>query len=216
MPIESGRIARAHDLYTRAVFQGEAEGLTTADGLLDAVEADLSLERGRVLHAKFLGDREAGGDPRELVHFEHAATLYRALGDERGEGEARFWIGTYHQVVTGDVALAFPFFEHALELATKTGDTLTMSYAKRHIAFAAQEAGNLAEAREQLEESTRLRRELGFGAGVAANLLALAFIARDDARTGDARALLDEATAEANAAGADGVKAWIEASRAEF
>ncbi|HEY1174677.1 MAG TPA: tetratricopeptide repeat protein, partial [Phytomonospora sp.] len=94
MPAEAGRIARAHDLYMRAVFQGETGGLAAAGGILDAVEADLSLERGRVLHAAFLADRSAGGDPRELDFFERAAVLYRGLGDERGEGEARFWIGT--------------------------------------------------------------------------------------------------------------------------
>ena len=48
------RIERARLLYERAVYGGDADALATADRELDAVEADLSLARGRVIHTRFL------------------------------------------------------------------------------------------------------------------------------------------------------------------
>lgn len=36
----------------------------------------------------------------EFAFFERANELYRRLGDVQGDAEARFWIGTFHQVVT--------------------------------------------------------------------------------------------------------------------
>src|SRR6266550_692989 len=51
---DDSRLVRANALYERAVFGGDAEALPAADRELDGVEADLSLARGRVLHARFL------------------------------------------------------------------------------------------------------------------------------------------------------------------
>src|SRR6266545_4231874 len=100
------RLDRAKELYERAVFGGETEALAVAQDELDAVEAELALARGRVLHARFLADREE--NPEELVLFERAADLYRQRGDARGEAEACFWVGCFHQVVRGDGAAALP------------------------------------------------------------------------------------------------------------
>jgi hypothetical protein len=44
-----------------------------------------------------------------------------------------------------------------------------MSYALRHLGIAEHTAGQLDAARDRLEESVRLRREIGFLPGVAAN-----------------------------------------------
>jgi hypothetical protein len=41
-------------LYEGAVFGGDASGLAEAERYLSAVEGDLALARGRVLHARFL------------------------------------------------------------------------------------------------------------------------------------------------------------------
>jgi hypothetical protein len=89
------RIERARLLYESFVFGGEASVLAAADRELDAVEADLALARGRVLHGRFLEQRDSDpeqltGDPRELALFERAADLYQALGDVPGEAEALF------------------------------------------------------------------------------------------------------------------------------
>jgi len=173
------RLERAKALYEQAVFGGDAGALLIAERDLDGVEADLALARGRVLHARFLDERRHE-DLRELALFERAAELYQGLNDVRGESEALFWIGTFHQVVRGDSRLALPIFEQSYELAAQAGDKLTLSYAARHLGFAQAEAGRLDAAREKLEESVRLRRDIGFDQGVAAGLLALAQLAHHD------------------------------------
>lgn len=209
------RIERAKLLYERAVFGGDAGVLPAADEGLDAVEADVALARGRLAHARFLADRSLDASA-ELELFERAAALYRRLGDVRGEGEAVFWIGTYHQVVREDNETALPSFERSLELATRAEDRLTMSYALRHLGFVAHMAGRLDEARSSLEESTRLRRDLGFLPGVAANLIGLAYLAAQQERPDEAAALLDEAADLARDSDAPGVAAWVASARGEL
>jgi tetratricopeptide (TPR) repeat protein len=184
-------LRQAAELCDRVVFEGDNRVLPAADRALDAVEAELSLARGRVIHARFLDERTE--DPRELALFERAATLYEALADTRGQAGARFQIGVYHQVVRGDNTAAVPEFERSRSLAEQAADGLTLSYALRHLGIAAHMAGRLDDARRHLEESTRLRRERDFTAGVAANLVGLAYIAQAQERHDDAVALLDEA-----------------------
>ncbi|MGW4214038.1 tetratricopeptide repeat protein [Lentzea sp. NPDC004789] len=202
---------RAKELYERAMFGGDEEALTIADRELDAAEADLALARGRIVHARFLRDRQE--DPRELPLFEQAAELYRRLGDERGEAEALFWIGCYHQVVRGSHEAALEFLERSYRLATATGDDLTTSYAVRHLGFADLAAGDFAAARLRFEESVRLRRKIDFRPGVAAGLLALAELASETGDRDEELALLDEAEAIAKDSGAHGTLRWIERAR---
>jgi hypothetical protein len=206
---EQMRLVR--ELYERAIFNGEYDGLPQADRALDAVEAGLLIGRGRIMHARYLETQVES--PEELPAFERAAGLYRSVGDERGEAEAQFWIGCYHQVVHNDNAAAVPPLTAASELATKTGDQLILSYALRHLGIAAHMSGDLDQARALLEESTALRRTLGLTAGVAANLVGLIYVAKAQARPADARALADEAAALAAAVGAASVEQQVEAAR---
>ncbi|MER5355442.1 tetratricopeptide repeat protein [Kitasatospora sp. NPDC002551] len=208
------RIEQAELRYENAVFGGDGSGLAEAERELDGVEAELALARGKLLHARFLADRVEY--PRELELFERAAGLYRELGDARGEGEALFWAGTFHQVVRDDAPAALPALERALALATRGGDLLTMSYALRHLGIAAHTAGRPDEARERLEESTRLRWELGFLPGVAANLVGLGYLAAQQDRREDAAALLEEATDLATAAGAHGILRQVADARKDL
>ncbi len=208
------RIERARLLYERAVFGGDAGALATAERELDAVEADLALARGRVIHARFLQERNE--DPHELRLFQRAAQLYQKLGDMRGEGEALFWVGTFHQVVRHDNDAAVPALERFCELASQVGDKLTMSYALRHLGIAEHTAGRLDAARERLEESVRLRREIGFLPGVAANLVGLAHIAAEQCHRDEALALVEEAGAIAVASGAQGILRSVEQARAQL
>jgi tetratricopeptide (TPR) repeat protein len=214
MPGTDERIEQARNLYERAVFGGDAGALADADLGLDAVEADLALARGRVIHARFL--EQGDEDPRELELFERAVQLYRTLGDVRGEGESRFWVGTFHQVVRGDDDAAVPSLEQSYALATQAGDKLTMSYALRHLGIAEHRAGRLDTARERLEASVRLRREIGFLPGVAANLVGLAYIAAGQDRHGEALALVEEAAAIAEASGAQGIMRSIDEARTQL
>lgn len=225
MSVADERIELARVLYERAVFGGEASALKEAELALDAVEADLCLARGRVLHARFLEQRTSAGsatlshgseDPNELTLFERAAELYRRLGDERGEGEALFWVGTFHQVVRHDNAAAVPILDRSYELAAQVGDKLTMSYALRHLGIAEHAEGRLDAARERLEDSVRLRQEIGFKPGVAANLVGLAYLAAGQGRRDDAVAIIEEAGTIAAASGAHGIMRSVEQARTEL
>jgi tetratricopeptide (TPR) repeat protein len=216
---ERVRQARLH--YERAVFSGDAWPLAAADRELDAVEADLAVARGRLVHTRFLLRRDEGPvpvdeDPGELALFERAAQLYRALGDVRGEAEALFWVACCHQVVWRDNATAVPVLERSLELASQAGDKATMSEALRHLGIAAHAAGRMDVARQRLEESTQLRREIGLLAGAAANMVGLAYIAAAQGRHGDALALLDEAGAIAEANDARRILRQVSEARAEL
>ena len=208
------QLAGAKELYERAIFNGEYDVLAQADRELDAVEAALLIGRGRVMHGRYLERRIEV--PEELPAFERAVDLYRALGDERGEAEAQFWIGCFHQVVRDDNMSAVPRLTAASELARKTGDQLTLSYALRHLGIAAHTAGDLDRARALLEESTVLRRTLGFTAGVAANLVGLIYLAAAQGRSDDARALADEAAELAASVGAVSVSDQVEAARSRI
>lgn len=215
------RIERAKSLCERAVYTGDTSLLAEAERDLDAVEADAALARGRILHARFLNERAVADsspveDPDELTLFERATEAYRALGDVRGEAEALFWIGCLHQVIRRDNETAVPELERSCQLAAQVGDRPTQSEALRHLGIAAHVAGRLDEARERLEESSRLRREVGALSGVAANMVGLAYIAAAQDRRADALATLDEAQAIAHAQGAHAIVRHIEQARTQI
>jgi hypothetical protein len=134
----------------------------------------------------------------------------------RGEAEALFWVGVYHQVVLHNEGTAVPVLERSLELAGRAGDTLTMSYALWHLGISAHASGRLDEARGRLEESVRLRREVGFMAGVAANMVGLIYIAAADGRRDDALELAAEAAEIAEASGAGAIARQVEEARSQI
>jgi hypothetical protein len=174
-----------------------------------------------VIHGRFLEQRaedpsRAQEDPRELALFERAASLYGARGDVRGEGEALFWVGCCHQVVRRDNETAVPVLWRSLELATEADNPVIMSQALRHLGIAEHAAGRLDAARLHLEESTRLRREIGAWPGVAANLVGLIYIAAGQDRREDGLALAEEARTIAEANGAPGLLRQIDEARAQL
>jgi len=69
-------------------------------------------------------------------------------------------------------------------------------------------------ARQRLEESTRLRREIGNLPGVASNMVGLAYIAAAQDRADDALALISEGCAIARAAQADRTLQQLNEARA--
>jgi tetratricopeptide (TPR) repeat protein len=206
------RIGRAGELYERAVFHGEEAGLTVADRELDSVDADLALARGRVIHARYLSGKNV--EPHELALFQRAAQLYEALGDARGEGEALLWIGIFHQVIRHDDTAAVPVLDRARDLSAAADDKLTLSYALRHLGIAEHRAGRLEDARQYMERSTRLREELQFLPGVAANLIGLAYIAAAQGRADEAIAIAEKADRIAVACNAHAIVRQAEEARA--
>ncbi len=135
------------------------------------------------------------------------------MGDERGRADALFWIGCFHQVVRDDTELAQEALESSAALARQTGDELILSYALRHLGIAAHRAGRAEDAVRLLEESTHLRRSLGFTAGVAANLVGLIHLAIDQGRRADAESLLTEATTLADSVDATTITNQLDAAR---
>lgn len=215
------RVRQAGLLYEQAVFTGDAAPLAEADRELDAAEADLAVARGRLVHTRSLLRSEEdpgvpGEDTAELPLFERAARLYRALGNVSGEAEALFWVGCFHQVIRRDNDTAVPLLEQALALASQTGDKAVMSEALRHLGIASYRDGQLEAARQQLEESTRLRREIGQLPAAAANMVGLAYIAAAAGRGSDALALLDEADGIARATLAHRIAQQVSEARAEL
>ncbi|MEQ4723870.1 hypothetical protein [Nonomuraea sp. B19D2] len=174
---------------------------------------DARLERAKALYERAVFGGDVGGlevADRELNGLEADLALARGR-----VAHARFLDGQ------GEDAEEMALFERAVlershELATRAGDKLTLSYVLRHLGIAEHVAGRLQAARERLEESVRLRREIGFPAGVAANLVGLAYIAVAEGRRDDAVAVLDEAGELAGASGAAGVLRTIEEARAQL
>lgn len=213
------RVERARFLYERFVYRGDTSALEVADQELDAVEADLALARGRIIHGRFLAQRnadpeQANQQAEELDLFERAAQLSQALGNVPVEAESLFWIGCFHQVVRRDNDAAVPFLERSCELAAQIGDKLTMSDALRHLGIAEHASGRLDTARERLEASSQLRREIGLMPGVAANLVGLIYIAAAQGRREEALALASEAAAIAEASGAYAILQQVHEARA--
>lgn len=216
--IIDSRIERAREAYERSVYTGDTSTLVDAEEALNAVEADTALARGKIAHARFQSaSGDAGSvaleDPAELPLFERALELYRALGDTRGEAEALFWIGCLHQFIRRDNETAVPHLERSYRLAAEAGDKWTQSEALRHLGIASHAAGRFDTAREQLEESSRLRRDTGNLPGVASNMIGLAYIAAAQNRRTDALATLDEAQAIAHAHQAHAIVRHIEQAR---
>ncbi|MEU9344346.1 tetratricopeptide repeat protein [Streptomyces sp. NPDC048278] len=208
---EQDWVVQAGELFEAAMFGGDTSALDRSDDVLDAVEARLSLARGKVLHVRFLDDREENS--RELAFFEHAAELYRRLADASGEADALFWIGCWHQVVKGEGSTGRPYFEQSYALASSVDDRRTMSYAVRHLGFVDRDAGDFDGAREKLTESVALRREIAFRPGEAAGLVALAYLAAETGDRPTALQHLDEAEAVARSCGAKAVSGWVEEAR---
>ncbi|GAA5035736.1 tetratricopeptide repeat protein [Actinopolymorpha pittospori] len=216
--IDRDHLAEAKARYEQSVYTGDVSVLAAERGL-DAVEADVALDRGRLLHARYLAARATEGappveDPAELSLFQRATKLYASLGATRGEAEATFWIGCLYQVVRGDDETAVPHLERARDLAVRAGDAATEAEALRHLGIAAHRAGRLDQARDLLTESTRLRREIGNLSGVASNMVGLAYIASAQGETAKARTVLDEAHEIATVRSAHAVISHIEQARA--
>jgi len=211
---------------TSSLFQIESHEWSAAawersERWLAEIEANLSLARGRLAYERFLRSGPGGypmpgasGDAA-MPHFRRAAELFRALGDDRGEREALFWVGTLEQVLHQDFPAAREALERSRDLCATT-DLLVLSCVERHLGFVALLTGDPEGASRHLEESVRLRRELRFWPGVALGLVALAEAALERRDVAEARRRLDEAGTLAREHGAAGALAAVGVARAEL
>jgi hypothetical protein len=115
--------------------------------------------------------------------------LCASAPDEGRLGWARFWRGVVADNLEQRPDLALPCFEEAAAVAERTGDELLASYALRHRAGHAEEAGDLDAARADAARSTALRQRLAFVPGVLAQLLAECELSVAAGDTGSARAI---------------------------
>jgi len=208
---------RAQDAYDEATFGGNPAAIDDGERELDAVEADLALARGRLLHARFLAEgprRER--DERERALFTTAVDNRERLGNRAGLAEALFWLGCCLQVVYGDEQAAAGHLRRSYDIAVETGADLVRSFAVRHLAFAALDAGRLDEAKAQFAESLRLRREVATSPVIAAAIIPLGVVAGRQDGPPAAERFFAEARIVAETSGAAGVLHWIEQARAEL
>ncbi|MHB1615122.1 MAG: hypothetical protein ACYCYA_12545 [Actinomycetes bacterium] len=105
--------------------------------------------------------------------------------------------------MTGDDDVARPCLERAGALAAKVKDRLIRSCVERHLGFIDARAGRQVDAGKHLQASVELRRQIGFDAGVASGLLALAELAAETGEGVEAAQLLAEATDLAQVANLD-------------
>ncbi|MGI8879072.1 MAG: tetratricopeptide repeat protein [Jatrophihabitans sp.] len=168
-------LERAESAYHQSVFAGDHSRVASCLVDLHGDSPAVELARGKLMHCANLQSRRE--DRSELECFQRAAAAYEERGDNRGLAEALFWEGCYHQVLGRDDHAAVAILEHALVLARDADDPLIQSYCLRHLGIASHAEGDLIAAERRLTESTDLRRQRGFSAGVAANLVGLAFVA---------------------------------------
>lgn len=108
-----------------------------------------------------------------------AATLYASAPTAVRRGWVAFYRGLVADNIAGDRDSAPAHYEEALALATENGDDLLASYPLRHLGDHANDAGDVAGAREQWERSTALRQAAGFIPGTLAQQLLLGVLAQE-------------------------------------
>ena len=145
--------------------------------------------------------------------FERALELCVETADLRSAAEAEFWIGTFHQTARSDEDAALPHLHRAAELAKQVDDLLILSAVERHLAFHAALVGNVEIAEAHMATSMKMRRDIGFMAGVASNLVAWAELVTEAGQPDRAADLLDEAASVAASAGAEGILPVIDDMR---
>jgi hypothetical protein len=213
------RLQSASSLHQIESHEWSSEHWAESELALEEAEAAVALARGRVEYEKFLRSGPGGypapgvSGAAALPHFRRAAELFQRVGEARGEAESLFWLGTLQQVLEHDYGAARESLERARSLATSTGDRLVLSSVERHLGFVAMLTGDPAGAKQHLESSTRLRRELGFWPGVAMALIAEAELAIEHGDPEGARRALTEAGEIARAHRAAGAIAAVDHAR---
>ena len=165
---------------------------------------------GFSLHVRYIDSDRTKEPENELAFFQRGLELRQKDGTKSQIAESIFHIGVVHDVIRKDYETALKYHQEAYDLAREADDKVTASYAIRHIAFTHIAANELETAQEALEESLRLREEVGFIPGTA---FALAALANLDMRKGDresALTRLERSRDMLQALGAISRVAWVE------
>ncbi|MBM7786703.1 hypothetical protein [Tenggerimyces flavus] len=142
------------------------------------------------------------GTPEQAASLAATAS---ALGAGAPTPVARGWVEFYLGLIADnlaeDRASAPPHYAESLRLATEDGDDLLASYPLRHLGDHANDAGDVAGAREQWERSTSLRQAAGFIPGALAQQLLLGVLAQEAGDKQTAKAIGAEVERWATATG---------------
>ena len=206
-----------HDL---ALFGGEPTALENAEGVLDE-GMTLSATAGPSTVAEALDLRGMQTYYRSILTGPKRAQLARAdlessleirvtIGAVGEISQSLFHVGLVRQVLEGDNIGAVPYFERALRMAEAAEDSITQSYALRHLGYAHLESNRVDDAEREFTGSLSLRRVAGFLPGVAAAMLAIVDLRVRQGRVAEARTLAEQARSMALGLRAAGVVSFAE------
>ena len=146
---------------------------------------------------------QAEGRCREALNaFLEAARVYRALGDQRGEGRCLNGAGACYKDI-GEIDNARKYLEDALKLRVRTGDALGEAITLTTLGPVYQLTGRGAEAQQALKKALRLTETLGAYDRRGQVLYNLASVAETAGRLAQAYAWYEEAQNAALLAGND-------------
>jgi non-specific serine/threonine protein kinase len=133
-----------------------------------------------------------GDFPQGTAYLERAADLFRALGDQRGLGDAltNLGIAASNQA---DHEAAVAFHEEALAAFRRAGITEGIADTLHNLGNVAYDRGAFDQAIAQWEASLTLEREMGRDQGIAASLINLGIVSQAQGDPGRAAILLEEA-----------------------
>jgi non-specific serine/threonine protein kinase len=111
-----------------------------------------------------------------MALFDESTTLFREVGDKRGEGNARMSLGMGYQLA-GDLEAAALEIKGALPLVEEAGDTFGTANALGMLGRVASEQGQFEEAAGYMVRTLRMFMSLGDMSGIAFTLDDLAAVA---------------------------------------
>jgi tetratricopeptide (TPR) repeat protein len=158
------------------------EGRRWTDELLALPGASArTVARGRALAAAgslayWLRDTEA-----VLVPYEESLSIYRDLGDRRGEAEATYNLG-FAYLIAGDLGGAKELFERASEMYRELDDPVSLAHASSALAMVTYQEGDLEATGALVEEARTTFRAVGdlWGIALTAGQLAVLALKRGD------------------------------------
>jgi tetratricopeptide (TPR) repeat protein len=154
--------------------------------------------RGRFLYSRAFDNKDWAAPER---HFLRALAFFEKERDRRAQSESWFYLGLIEQMQERHEKAA-SHFRKGLQLARPFNDPLLESYFHRHLGYAAQEQGRIAEAEMGYLESLRLREKAGAKVFIPFAQIALAdFLARSERESGRVRDLYEAAAATADDCG---------------
>jgi tetratricopeptide (TPR) repeat protein len=170
--LQQGKLLATNGFYANSGHEAAVAALLRAQELATAsgnemLVADALQWLGQAHYNKALNASESMLTPGEdrykqpLDYFQQALAKREALLDTRGVAESLFYAGLIYER-WGQRDIAHSYYTKALTLAEKYGYTLEQSYALRHLAGLAQQAGDLEQALTFFSESLALREAAGY------------------------------------------------------